>query len=270
MSPTAPAGDRAAVRRDLLLQLVRRDILGRYRGSLLGIAWALVTPLLLLAVYGFVFGGIFRVRWSADPAAGGVVAFALPLFAGLIVFGIFADVMTRAPGAVLAHPSFVRKMVFPLEVLPVVTLGSALFHAVMGFAVLLVAMLAFGVTPAWTALFLPLVLLPPLLLALGIAWALAALGVYVRDITQIVGTLATALLFLSPVFFPLSALPEGVRPFVALNPLTLPVEQVRDVLFWGRMPDWAALAVYTLAAAFVAWAGYAWFQATRKGFADVL
>ena len=186
------------------------------------------------------------------------------------MFQLFSEVVLRAPTLVLANANYVKKVVFPLQILPVVSLGSALFHAGVSLVVLLGFMLAvYGAIPL-TALLLPIVIAPYCLMILGIAWFLAALGVYYRDINQILGTLVTALMFLSPIFFPLSALPEWIRGWIGLNPVSLPVEQTRALLIFGAMPDLLGLAAYTAAALAVAALGYAWFQKTRKGFADVL
>lgn len=250
--------------------LIMRDITGRYRGSVLGILWSLITPLLMLAVYTFVFRTVLGARWSETSTQTGTSGFAIILFAGLIVFQLFAEVVTRAPTLVLSNVSFAKRMVFPLEVLPAVALGSALFHAAVSLLMLLAFMLAVVGHVPLTALWLPLVLAPLLLVILGLGWMLASLGVYLRDIPQILGTIVTALLFLSPVFYHSSALPGWLRPWMVLNPLALPIEQVREVLIWGNPPDWTALGLYGLCAILIAALGYYWFEATRKGFADVL
>jgi lipopolysaccharide transport system permease protein len=258
---------------NVLFPLIRREIAGRYRGSALGTLWSLVTPLLMLAIYTFVFGTIFKMRWTTPeaPAAGHSMAeFAIILFAGLVVFQLFNEVVTRSPGLVLANVNYVKKIIFPLEILPLVAVGSALFHMGISILVLFAFMLVFmGGIPLTAALF-PLVLAPFVILILGLAWFLASLGVYLRDIGQILGTLVTALMFLSPIFFPASALPEQIQRWILLNPIALPVEQAREVLVFGHLPDFAGLAVYTLVALVIAGLGYTWFQQTRKGFADVL
>jgi lipopolysaccharide transport system permease protein len=267
--------------RSLTLTLIRREIAGRYRGSMLGILWSMLTPLFMLAVYTFVFGTVFRARWvdtagaaevveAADKAQPSTAVFAIILFAGLIVFQLFSEVINRAPTLVLSNANYVKKVVFPLQILPVVALGSALFHTAVSLVVLFCFILAvYGAIPP-TALLLPLVLAPFCLVVLGLSWFLAALGVYYRDINQFLGTLVTALMFLSPIFFPLSALPDWIRPWVELNPVALPVEETRAVLIFGKLPDFSALAIYAAAGLAIAALGYAWFQKTRKGFADVL
>jgi len=259
--------------RALTRQMVRREVVGRYRGSWLGILWSFITPVLMLAVYTFVFGVVFQARWNTGTAGVGSdnkLEFALVLFAGLIVFNLFAECITRAPGIILANVNYVKKVIFPLEILPWVSLGSALFHAGISLAVLIIGLwtLGFGVTPM--ALLLPLLLLPYLLLIMGVSWFLASLGVFVRDIGQVVGMAMTVMMFLSPIFYPASALPEGIREWLFINPVTLIIEQTRAVLIWGQAPDWCELGLYTLVALLVAWSGFFWFQKTRRGFADVL
>ncbi len=254
--------------RGLVRALVQREVVARYRGSFAGILWSLFNPVFMLAVYTFVFSVVFKARWSGGSESRS--EFALVLFAGMIVFSVFSETITRAPTTILANPSYVKKVIFPLEILPCVALGAALFHAVVSVLVWLAAyVLLFGV-PHATALLLPIVLLPLVLLTLGLSWVLASLGVYLRDVAQVVGIATTAMMFMSPIFYPLSALPEQYRPLLLLNPLTPAVEQARAVLVWGQLPDFGMLALYWTASAVVAWLGFAWFQKTRRGFADVL
>lgn len=254
----------------LLLPLIRREIIGRYRGSALGILWSLLTPLFMLAVYTFVFGQVFKARWAGASENASMGEFAVTLFAGLIVFQLFSEVVTRAPTLILANQNYVKKIVFPLEILVPVALGSALFHMAVSLIVLFAFMLPiYGGVP-WTALLLPLVLLPYCLSILGLSWFLASLGTYVRDIGQVLGTLVTALMFFSPIFYPASALPDWIQPWLVLNPIALPVEQARDLLIFGKLPDFAQLGYYSFVAMIVAVLGYQFFQKTRKGFADVL
>lgn len=258
--------------RELIGAMVRREVVGRYRGSVMGLVWSLITPLLMLVVYTFVFSVVLKARWAGGTGTGeeSRAQFAILLFAGLIVHGLFAEVVNRAPGLVLGNVNFVKRVVFPLEVLPVVAAGAALFHAAVSLVVLLAAVLVATGSIPWTALLFPLLVLPLLMLTLGVAWVLASLGVFMRDVGQVVGLLTTVLLFLSPVFFPIAAVPEFFRPWMQLNPLTFVIEQSRAVLIFGETPAWSGLLAYTAAAGVFAWAGYAWFQKTRKGFADVL
>ncbi|WIX33792.1 ABC transporter permease [Salinicola sp. JS01] len=255
--------------RNLTRQMIQRDVIGRYKGSVLGLAWSFFNPIIMLGVYTFVFTVVFEARWGLTPE-GGQAHFALQLFAGLIVHGLFAEVLNRAPGLIMANQNYVKKVVFPLEILPLIPLGSALFHAMVSLVVLVLAQIAFDHTMAPTLVLAPLVALPLCLLALGLGWILASLGVFLRDIGQTMSLVTTMLLFLSPVFYPLSALPETFRPFILANPLTFIIEQMRRVVIAGQMPDWSGLALYGIAALIIAWAGFVWFQKTRKGFADVL
>lgn len=258
--------------RDLLYQLIRRDVVGRYRGSVLGILWSLVNPLLLLAVYSFVFMVVFKARWGSVPMSEDQhkTIFPIILFSGLMLHMMIAECLSRAPGIILQNENLVKKVIFPLELFPIVILGSALFHFLMNLLILLVAMFYFMGGVPLTALYLPFVMLPFCLLLLGLTWFLASLGVFVRDIGQVMQLVITLLMFLSPIFYPVSALPEFYQPFILLNPLTFIIEQMRGVLLWGKAPDWANLCFYSAAALATFAFGYAWFARTRKGFADVL
>lgn len=255
--------------RSILRQFVRREIVGRYRGSMLGIGWAFVTPLLMLGVYTFVFVGVFKSRWPGAEAAGGV-AFALRLFAGLMIFNLFAEVVGRAPSLILEQPNLVKKVVFPLELLPFVSLGSALFHLLLGIGILLSGIQLFETQLPATAWLLPIVILPLLPLLLGLTWLLAALGVFVRDIATLVGLAINLLLFLSPVFYSADSLAPRWRFWMLLNPLAATIENVRAVLFAGSFPDWSHWAISLAAGVGLSLAGAWVFKNTRNGFADVL
>jgi lipopolysaccharide transport system permease protein len=256
--------------RSLIAQMTKRDVIGRYKGSVMGLAWSFFNPIFMLSVYTFVFSSVFRSRWRGEAGDESKAQFAVVLFVGMIVHGLFAEVLNRAPGLILGNANYVKKVVFPLEVLPVISLGAALFHSLISLVVLLVAFVLFNGYIHWTALLMPLVLFPLLVGTLGFAWALSSLGVFIRDVGQTIGILMTVVMFLAPVFYPITALPEQYRPLLMLNPITFIIEQARDVLIWGRLPDWGGLGIYLLAALGVAWIGFAWFQKTRKGFADVL
>lgn len=254
--------------RSLIRASVKREVFGRYRGSILGILWSFFNPLLMLGIYTFVFGSVLKSRWSVGSDS--TVEFGLVLFAGLMTFTLFAEAVNRAPTLIVSNPNYVKKVVYPLEILPWVILGSGLFHLLVSVAIWLPVYAVFYGTPRATVFYLPLVLLPLSLFILGLSWILASLGVFLRDVSQFMGIATTAMMFLSPVFYPASALPEDYRFLLYSNPLTPAIEYSRDVLYWGRQPDFMMLAVYLFAAALVAWLGFAWFQKTRKGFADVL
>jgi len=254
--------------RELIQVSTKREVLSRYRGSFMGLMWSFFTPLFMLAVFTFVFSVIFQARWGGG--SGSKTEFALLLFAGLLVFNLFAECINRSPGLILSNVNYVKKVVFPLEILPVVGLLTGLFHTLISFSVwILFYIIIFGM-PHLTVLYLPLVLLPFCLLLLGLSWALASLGVFLRDVSQVIGVMTTALMFLSPIFYPVTAFPQEYRFVLYLNPITTVVEQARNVLFWGQTPDFLMLGVYWLTTLCIAWLGFAWFQKTRKGFADVL
>ena len=254
--------------RQLIGQMTKREVIGRYKGSLLGLAWSFFNPVLMLVVYTFVFSVVFKARWIGGSDS--KTEFALVLFTGLMVFSLFAECISRAPGMVLSNVNYVKKVVFPLEVLPIIVLGSALFHLLISLLVWLSFYLIFFGLPPVTVFLLPIVIMPLILMILGLSWFLASLGVYLRDISQIIGVIVTILMFLSPIFYPIVALPEEYRPFMQISPLTLVVEQTRDVMIWGKglnVTAWLTSLFFSLV---TAWLGFAWFQKTRKGFADVL
>jgi lipopolysaccharide transport system permease protein len=254
--------------RGLVKASIKREVLGRYRGSVMGILWSFLNPLFMLTVYTFVFSVVFKARWNAGSES--KTEFALVLFAGLIVFNLFAECINRAPSLIVGNQNYVKKVVFPLEILPWVGLGAALFHSAVSLGVWLVAYFIFFGFPHATMLYLPLILLPFCLLIMGLSWALASLGVYLRDVGQFIGLLTTVLMFLSPIFYSASALPQAYRTLLYMNPLTPVIEQTRNALFWGKAPDFAMLGIYVISTSLIAWLGFAWFQKTRKGFADVL
>lgn len=255
--------------RKLIAQMTRREVVGRYRGSIMGLAWSFFNPVLMLVVYTFVFSVVFKARWGMGDDES-KINFAIVLFVGLIVHGLFAECVNRAPGLILSNVNYVKKVIFPLEILPAIAMGSALFHTIVSLIVLLVALLLTGVGISWTVLLFPFVIFPLLLATMGFAWFLSALGVFLRDIGQITGIFTTVLLFLSPVFYPLSALPGKYQAILQFNPLTFVIEESRKVLVFGQLPDFGGWLLYLAVSCLFAWLGYAWFQKTRKGFADVL
>ncbi|QCO00413.1 ABC transporter permease (plasmid) [Azospirillum argentinense] len=254
--------------RRLILRLAQRDLEARYRGSMLGLIWAVLTPLLMMGVYTFVFTVVFQARWGTS--TGSKAEFAVMLFSGLVLFSIFSESLARAPGLMLENVSYIKKVVFPLEILPAVILLVALANAGISFLILEAFAIAVFGFPPLTILLFPLILLPLCLFTLGITWFLSSLGVFLRDIKQMVSVLVTVLMFVSPIFYPVSAIPEVYRPIIQLNPLTRLLEGARDVLFWGTLPNPLGWLLSTVIAYGVAWLGYVWFMKTRKAFADVV
>ena len=255
--------------RQLIAQMTKREVVGRYKGSVMGLAWSFFNPVFMLVVYTFMFSVVFKARWGVE-GEDSKALFAVVLFVGTIVHGLFAEVLNRAPSLILSNVNYVKKVVFPIEILPVISMAAALFHSMISLCVLLIAFVIFKGYLHWTTVFIPLVLLPFVILTLGFAWLLASLGVFLRDVGQVIGIVIMVMMFLAPVFYPVTAVPEQFRPFIMANPLTFIIEQAREVLIWGHAPNWLGLGIYTVAATVVAWAGYALFQKTRKGFADVL
>jgi len=252
----------------LTRELTKRDVLGRYRGASFGLLWSVLSPFLMLIVYSIAFGSVFKSRWPQQVDGG--PDYTLILFVGLIVHGFFTECLTRAPGLVVGNPSYVKRVVFPLEILPWPMVLSAFFHLLMNLVVLLLLyVLRYGM-PSATVLLFPLVMLPLALVGAGTGWLLASLGVYLRDISQITGVLAAAMLFLSSAVVPVETLSPRYQLVFRLNPLSFIIDQARNVALWNQMPDWSGLLLYTAIALLFCYVAHAWFRATRSGFADVL
>lgn len=250
-------------------QIARRDVVARYKGSYLGVVWSLITPLMMLAVYAFVFSVIFQSRWgtSADQSK---VDFALTLFCGLITYNVFAETVSRAPTLITDNPGYVKKVVFPLETLPVAALFTALVNGAASLVILLLAWVAIHHSLSSTIWLFPLMLLPIAILTLGVAWFLASLGVFIPDIAHPVGVLVQILLFMSGIFFPLAALPPTFQTLLKLNPLVTMIENVRRTLIWGWQPNWNWWAIGMVGSIVVLQLSYYWFMRSRKAFADVI
>jgi lipopolysaccharide transport system permease protein len=256
--------------RSLISELSKREVLGRYRGASFGLLWSLISPFLMLCVYTFSFGNVLGSRWPQSASAPGEQSFAIILFVGLIVHGFFAECLSRSPNLVTGNPSYVKRVVFPLEILPWPMVLSALFHLVMNVVVLIVLRVALEGTFSWMTLLLPVVVLPLVILMLGVGWFLAAFGVYFRDISQITGVLATAFLFTSSAIIPIQSVAPRFRPIFEMNPLTFIIDQARNVALWNVPPDWSGLALYLAVGVVISYFGYTWFVATRRGFGDVI
>lgn len=251
----------------LVGELARREILGRYRGAMLGVTWSFLVPFLMLAVYSLAFGHLLKARW---PGAESTSDFVLILFVGLLTHGFLAECLMRAPGLVTGNPTYVKRVVFPLQLLPWPMIASALFHLGTNLVALAIGLLLVRGQMPWTFVLAPIVLLPLVALAAGVSWMLAALGVYFRDIGQMMPPVVTALLFLSSAIIPLQNVPEDYRTVFELNPLTLVIDQLRLVTLEGRLPDVLPMAIYAAVAVSVFLLGFTWFERTRRGFADVL
>lgn len=254
--------------RSLLRRLVRRDIETRFRGAVLGKVWAGVAPLVMLGLYTFVFGVVIQPGWQQDIE--NRLEIPLIYFSGLIMFDVFIEAVLRAPNLMRENKAYIKKVVFPVEILAWMVIGAALFRLAVGLALLLVFYLVVDGVPPPAALLIPLYIVPFCVFVAGLIWLLASFAVYLRDITHIVAALAPVVMFLSPIFYPVSAVPEPIRPIFYGNPLTFVVENLRAALFSGAWPHWTGLLAYSLAAWLVAWLGYRAFMRLRPGFADVL
>lgn len=256
--------------RNLIFQMAKRDIASRYQGSLLGIFWSFLNPLLMLIIYTFVFSVVFKARWGDVSQPESKVDFAIILFSGMLVFNFFAEIIGRAPGLIVSNPNYVKKVVFPVEILVYQVVTSALFNLFISLTVLIFVQFVLKHTFFWTVTLFPIVLLPLVFIALGIGWFFSSLAVYLRDIAQVTTLLTTILMFTSAVFFPISALPEAYQPLLMLNPLAVLITESRNVLVYGVLPNWLSLFVILIFGICTAYLGYTWFQKSRKGFADVL
>lgn len=256
--------------RHLILQFSKREILARYRGSILGLAWVVINPLLMLAVYTFVFQYVFKSKWPTSTVNQGGLDFSIQVYSGLILFNCFAEIISRAPRLILEQPNLVKKVVFPLEILPWVSVLAGLFHLTLNSFILLGALwINQGHLPS-TLLALPVLWLPFIFLLLAIAWLLAALGTYLRDLAQITVMAINMLMFLSPIFYATSALPPRWQPWLQLNPLTFFIETQRNMLVQNIWPNPKTLFLYLLGTLIAAGVNAYIFLQLKKGFADVL
>jgi len=256
--------------RELIRQLLRQEILKEYREALLGFFWAVLAPLFDLLIYTFVFSLLFKVHVPPPKGVNITLPYGLVLLAGLMPHQILSQALSSAPGEIVKNTNYVKKVRFPLEILPVVRLGVSFFHGLVGFGVLLVGVALVAHVIPWTVVLLPLVFLPLALLTVGLSWILASLGVYFRDLQNMVVVFLRIWFFATPIVYPVSRLPARVRPWVAFNPLTFIVEATREVLLWGQVFSWKDLGIWIIVTAIIAWLGYFWFIKTKQGFADVL
>lgn len=254
--------------RNLIKQLVQRDVIGRYQGTHLGILWVVLEPLLMLTVYTIVFRIIFDRHWYSQDET--VLEFSIILFSGLLVFNIFRETVNIAPRLVLRNINYVKKVVFPLELLSVVSILSGIIHLFISLLILLTVYMFVVNEFHATILYAPIILLPFVFFLLGTSFFLSSLGVYIRDLGQVIGMVVMACLFLSAIFYPIEIVPEQYRIWFYVNPVAFTVEQFRGAIIWGREPQWLWLLSYYAVSLLISWFGYFWFQKTRKGFADVL
>lgn len=256
--------------RELIGQFIRREVVQRYKGSYLGMVWSLITPLALLLVYTIAFSVIMKVGWGRGGTAHGHVNYAVMLFAGFVAFNVFSESVLGAPHLIVNNTNLVKRVVFPLEILPLQVVGVALVNSFFGLAILLVGVLAIQGHIPYTIVFLPLIYVPLVLLCAGLAWFFASLSVFIRDVGHLLAVVMQMLFFLTPIIYPVSAVPESVRFLLYLNPLSFIVNHFRRVIILGQMPDWSQYAILTVFTGLVCMAGYIWFMKSKKTFADVV
>ncbi|OHB49733.1 MAG: sugar ABC transporter permease [Planctomycetes bacterium GWF2_41_51] len=251
------------------MQLVRRNVQVRYRGTLIGLIWVVITPLIMLSIYTFVFSVVFKAKWGAD-LDDSKIAFALLIFCGMAVFNIFSESVIGSVGVISGNPNYVKKVVFPLEILPVSAVISAIFLGLISLIILIAGIWLTMHKFSLTMICLPLAFLPLFLLCCGISWFAASLGVYVRDLSHVIGIVMQGLFFMTPIFYSAEMVPKSLRLLLLINPLTAIVQMARNVLIYGRWPDWSSLVIVTLLSLVIFQLGYFWFMKTKWGFADVI
>jgi len=254
--------------RDLIFRLSAREFTQRFRGSVLGVAWAVLIPLLTALIYTFVFSTVLKARWPG--VVDGPFDFAIIFLTGIVVHTIFAEAIARAPALIVGNANYVKKVIFPLEILPIVNVLTALTNASIGISIVVVGNLILNGRLHLTVIALPLIVAPYLVFVIALVFFFAAVGVYLRDLSQLVGLLITVTMFLTPIFFPIDSVPERFQTVIWLNPLTFVVEQVRGVVIFGKWPNFFGLTIYTMAAMVSLALAFWLFQRLRNGFADVL
>ncbi|MEV5027349.1 ABC transporter permease [Paenibacillus sp. LPE1-1-1.1] len=252
----------------LILEMTKRDVLARYKGSYLGILWSFVTPLLILTIYTFVFSVIFQSKWNIEDTSH--MSFGITLFAGMIIINIFTEVLIKSTSIIVSNPNYVTKVVFPLEIFPIVIFMSALIHACISFGILIIAQLLYTSTIHWTVLLIPIILIPLALFSIGIGWIFSSLGVFVRDLNYMMNIVAQILMFLSPVFYPIEIVPVKFQSLYAANPLTGMITEFREVVLWGNMPNWLEWGKIFIISFVVFVVGYWIFRKCKGAFADVI
>lgn len=253
--------------RDLLWQFTVRNVEVRHRGSYLGVVWSVFNPLLMLALYVLVFGYIFGGSFGRGESR---LDYGLGIFLGLSLFHFASEVLSTSPGVIVGNPNFVKKVVFPLEILPAANVGAALFHLAISLGLAVAGVLLLGPGLALSALWLPLIILPLVLICLGINWLFAALGVFLRDIAQLMQLISMALMFASAVFYPISKIPEPAWTFMRFNPILLAIELARDAVLWHQPINLNHLGYLYAFGLMACFAGYAVFRRLKPAFADVL
>jgi lipopolysaccharide transport system permease protein len=251
----------------LIRSLVERELTSRYKGSFVGLAWSIITPAVMIVIFTLIFSGIFQARFGNTP---GHFTFAVYLFCGLLPWIAFSDGIQRATTVLTDNVNFVKRVVFPIEALPVNVVFAALIHQLMGTIVLLISAFILQRTIHPTALWFPVLLIPQLLTALGLAWLMASLGVFLRDMAQFNQLFFMAWMYLTPIFYPEDQIPEGYRWLIEFNPMAPLIRSYRRILLDGEMPDWRGLAFTSLFAVVCFLFGYWWFARTKKAFADVI
>lgn len=252
----------------LLKQLVKKDIQQKYQGSVLGVLWSFIVPILMLVIYTFIFSEVFQAKWDIDTTD--KYQFALVLFCGLSAFNLVGEVMNRSTVLIASNTNYVKKVIFPLEMFPVVITLSSLFTCVISFIILIVAKLVLYHNVSGTLYMAFLMFVPLIILSVGLSLFISAVSVYLKDVGNAISVIVTVLMYLSPVFFPLSAVPENFRGICEVNPMTYIIENFRNVVLYGNSINWRFYGISCVVALAVYWIGKIIFMRAKEGFADVL
>jgi homopolymeric O-antigen transport system permease protein len=254
-------------RSELIISLARRELVARYKGSVLGILWALLTPVVMITIFTFIFAEIFGARFGVSSSPWD---YALYLFCGLLPWTMFQETVQQSATVIVSHANLVKRVVFPLETLPLALTLTSLINQLFGTLALLIAIVVIRHELHASLLWLPVLLIPQLILTMGAAWLTASLGVFLRDTAQGIALLMMAWMFLTPIIYPESAVPERYRPFINANPFTSLVRSYRRILLEGTAPDWPSLAYFSAWSLVLFCFGYWWFARSRRNFADVI
>ena len=259
--------DRIKKNRDLAYHMTKREILLKYKGSKLGIMWSIINPIIMMSVYTLIFSQIFQTRWAGASQIN-TTDFAINLYTGLIVFNIYADTITRAPSLITSNPNFVKKIIFPLEVLSVATVGSAVATGITSILVLLGVILITTKQLAVTIILLPILWAPLILNCLSLAWILSTLGVFIKDLTQVTNSIVSVTMFLSPIFYPSEALPDKLRWLSQLNPLAYYIEKSRNIIIEGKNINPVQIAVFFVTSLIIAEITFRFTKKLERGIGD--
>lgn len=253
----------------LLLNLLRREIYAKFKNSYMGLLWIFIIPLIMIFLYTFIFSFIFQSRVGGEIEVPRTY-FALQLFSSLVLFNFFSDTFVKSISSISSNVNYVKKIIFPLDILCWVNLGESLFNLTISLMVWFLAYFIIVGVPNWHIIFLPLILLPYAFFIIGTSWIISSISVFVRDLQQVSNLIITILLFSSPIFYNLTTIPEKLQKFLFINPLTAPIVFSKQIFYEGTFPDLSTFFIYSLFSVTIFFIGFCIFNILRKDFSDVL